>query len=260
MIVNLIDPALTADSFNAVTISNPIGSNGSTVFEVGPHTIDALILQNGNLNVTSDLTVTQVMSWTGGSLSAYFNSPAQFTLASTAVMTINPGGVYLYLPLINDGTITWQGPYSLTAGPKGSLTNHGTLNINTTPASQVTLGTSNVPFTNTGTLRVNALNNVNVDYDFFNYGQVEINSGALNMTLEQLHSAGGPHPLSRGQPRGRAQVLQPRQLSDLSVWRGAQRIGHHHRRHRESRRHGHVDGPAHRHATITCKASPARCK
>jgi hypothetical protein len=180
VIVNLTDPALTADSFNAVTISNPIGSNGSTVFEVGPHTIDTLFLQNGNFGVTSDLTVTQIMSWTGGSLNAYANSPAQFTLASTAVMTINPGGVYLYLPLVNEGMITWLGPYSLTAGPKGSWTNNGTLNINTTPVSQVTLGQSFVPFTNTGTLRVNALNTVNLNYDFFNYGQVELNSGVLN--------------------------------------------------------------------------------
>ncbi len=179
-IVTVKDPALTADSFNAVTISNPIGSNGATILDVGPHSIDVLTLQNGNLNVTGDLTVTQIMSWTSGSLGAYANSPAKFTLASTAVMTISPGGVYLYLPLVNDGTITWQGPYNLTAGPKGSWVNHGTFNINTTPANQVTLGQSFVPFTNTGTLRVNALNNVNFDYDLFNYGQVELNSGVLN--------------------------------------------------------------------------------
>ncbi len=92
-IVTLADPALTADSFNAVTISNPIGSNAATILDVGPRSMDVLTLQNGNLNVTSDLTVTQVVSWTGGSLSAYGNNnSAKFTLASTAVMTISPGG------------------------------------------------------------------------------------------------------------------------------------------------------------------------
>jgi hypothetical protein len=202
VIVNLTDPALTADSFNAVTISNPIGSNGSTVFEVGSHHIDALVMQNGNFGVTSDLTVTQIMSWTGGSLNAYFNSPAKFTLASTAVMTINPGGVYLYLPLINEGTITWLGPYSFTAGPNGTLTNNGTLNINTTPASQVTLGTSSVPFTNTGLLRVNALNNINVDYDFFNYGQVELNSGSFNMRWNNYIQRAGHTHLAGGNLSG----------------------------------------------------------
>ena len=178
--VRVIDPALTADSFNAVTISNPIGSNGSTIFEVGPRSIGTLMLQNGNFGVTSDLTVTQIMSWTGGSLNAYFNSPAKFTLASTAVMTIDQAQVGLYLPLINNGTITWLGTQGLSVDARGTWTNNGTLNINTTPLFQVTLGQSSVPFTNTGMLRINALKDVNIAYDFFNYGQVEINSGALN--------------------------------------------------------------------------------
>jgi hypothetical protein len=47
VIVRVTDPALTADSFHTVTISNPIGSNGSTVFDVGPHAWD-LHHANGN--------------------------------------------------------------------------------------------------------------------------------------------------------------------------------------------------------------------
>ena len=130
--------------------------------------------------MTSDLTVTQIMSWTGGILNAYFNSPARFTLASTAVVTVGPDEAELYLPLTNNGTITWLGTKSLTAEDRGAWTNNGTLNINTTPSANVTLGRSSVPFTNTGLLRINALNDVNMAYDFYNYGQVEINSGALN--------------------------------------------------------------------------------
>ena len=179
-IVRVIDPALTADSFTAVTISHPIGSNGSTILEVGPRSIGTLMQQNGNFGVTSDLTVTQIMSWTGGSLNAYFNSPARFTLASTAVVTIDQAQVGLYLPLINNGTITWLGTQGLSVDPRGTWTNNGTLNMNTTPLFQVTLGQQSVPFTNTGLLRINALKDVNMGYDFFNYGQVEINSGALN--------------------------------------------------------------------------------
>jgi len=178
--VRVIDPALTADSFNAVTISHPLGSNGSTIFEVGPRSIGTLMLQNGNFGVTSDLTVTQIMSWTGGSLNAYFNSPAKFTLASTAVVTIDQVQVGLYLPLTNNGTITWLGTQGLSVDARGTWTNNGTLIMNTTPLFQVTLGQSSVPFTNTGLLRVSALKDVNIAYDFFNYGQVEINSGVLN--------------------------------------------------------------------------------
>ena len=48
-IVRVIDPALTADSFNAVTISNPIGSNGSTIFEVGPRSIGTLDCRTATL-------------------------------------------------------------------------------------------------------------------------------------------------------------------------------------------------------------------
>ncbi|HSD82914.1 MAG TPA: hypothetical protein VLG46_03600, partial [Anaerolineae bacterium] len=66
VIVRLTDPALTADSLSMVTISNPIGSNGSTIFEIGPRSISTLIMHNGNFGVTSDLTVTQLVSWTSG--------------------------------------------------------------------------------------------------------------------------------------------------------------------------------------------------
>jgi hypothetical protein len=206
--VRVTDPALTADSFNAVTISHPIGSNGSTIFEVGPHNIGTLMLQNGNFGVTSDLTVTQILSWTNGSLNAYFNHPARFTLASTAVMTVGPSetGISLWLPLINNGTITWLGALGLSVDTKGTWTNNGTLNINTTPLFQITLGQSSVPFTNTGLLRVSAVNDVNIAYDFINYGQVEINSGVLNARGAFYLQRGGHTRLAGGNlagpPRG----------------------------------------------------------
>jgi hypothetical protein len=144
------------------------------------------------------------MSWTGGNLNAYFNSPAKFTLANTAVMTIadGAGGLVLYLPLINDGTITWLGTQSLTAGTKGSWTNNGTLDIRTTPAANVIFGQASVPFTNTGTLHVNTNQEIRFDYQFLNYGQVLVNGGVLNLYWNNYTQWAGHTRLNGGNIAG----------------------------------------------------------
>ncbi|HSD85707.1 MAG TPA: hypothetical protein VLG46_17725, partial [Anaerolineae bacterium] len=166
--------------------------------------INTLIMRNGNFGVTSDLTVTQIVSWTGGSLNAYFNSPAHFTLANTAAMTIANGSALpeLYLPLINEGTVTWLGTQSMLAGPKGTWTNNGTLNLYSAPIANVTFGKESVPFTNTGTLRVNATGDVQFDYALLNYGEVVLNSGALNMHWNNYNQWAGHTRLNGGNLAG----------------------------------------------------------
>lgn len=174
----ITDQSLTADSFSVMTIT---GSSGNLALDVAPHTIGSLLLLSGNLNSTRDLTVTQVMSWAGGSLLGDVVNPARFVIASTAVVTIDNGttALGLYRPLVNDGTLTWLGAQSLNTNAKAAWLNRGEMNVNTTPASQVTLGESTATFTNTGSLRLNAARRVQIDYSLINYGQVDLNSGEL---------------------------------------------------------------------------------
>lgn len=199
-IFRLTDPALADGVLQAITATNPAGSNGSTVLQGGPLTVGDLTLA-GNLSVQMPLTVTGVLSWSGGSLSNGGLTPYTITLAAGGVMTMAglSLGLSLYAPFVNAGQVTWLGAASLNGNAGTRWRNDGVLVMQ--PSAGVTFGQSapsDAPFVNTGVLRKLGGHDVQFDQPFDNFGQVEINGGAINMRWADYRQYAGHTRLNGG--------------------------------------------------------------
>ncbi len=186
-ILTMTDLALTADSLATVTVSRPQGSNGSMVFDVGARNIGTLNLQNAAIQLNAPLTVTGGLDWFQSAISSSSNQP--IILATGSVSTLTGGGSNFTTSLVTNGTFTWSGSGTLSAGT-GSWTNNGTINLQGTSSTAATtfdsglqFGGSSMAFFNYGTLNASHTGTVKFETaGFSNHGTVVLNSGTLWMS------------------------------------------------------------------------------
>ncbi len=95
-IVSITDPTLQSGSLADVTVSQPIGSNAAIVLDIGAHPIAALTMNSGNLGWIGEVTVTNSLLWSNGSLGG--GAALTMTVGAGATFTISEGGHSVYAP------------------------------------------------------------------------------------------------------------------------------------------------------------------
>jgi len=199
-IVRLSDPALSGDSLQTLVINTTPGGSGSSVLQVGDHSVGALTLTRGNLSWGGTLSVTGSFSWVAGGLSAASGSSATLLIAAGASGTIptavGAGQTLGGATLTNNGTLTLTGTpaLSLSSGiTRAKLINNGTLEF-LTAGPMVLMGSGDVR--NNGTLRAGGTLQFDLGVPLVNAGLLDVGAGRLHaVELElqagELRLAGG---------------------------------------------------------------------
>jgi hypothetical protein len=199
--VILTDGALTTDSLRTVTSLAYAGIQagafrGTTNLKAGARNVETLVLDS--TFITQDnITVTQVLSLSGYIMRGDSFAPTTMTLGSNAVMTATDGAA-LHTQFVNNGIARLVGNSGVDFGLDihSKLVNNGVIDIRPAPAaSKWRLGLSNNSqgqIVNRGVLAINTSRTVELNSQFFNYGLVEVNGGALT-TRELIFEQYGGH-------------------------------------------------------------------
>lgn len=178
-----------------------IGGTGYTHFNGGTISIPANLtatnieFSSGSASGTGDLTITNDLNWTGGTIG---NQVDAGQLITSATVTLN-GGDRLETTWQNNGTLTWSGG-SFTLNTNGILINNGTFDIQT-DQDIFTLG-SPQSIQNVGTIEKTSGSSTTIFYpDFTNSGIVDVQTGTLRIrggsnTGQIVPSAGGTVDIS----------------------------------------------------------------
>jgi hypothetical protein len=195
-----------------------VGAHFSALLNIaGPTTAQNLLLTGGTITGTNTLTVTGVLSWTGGTMAGtgvtYILPSAQLNMAYSTNYLVLDGRT-----LNNAGTATW-----MNAGPL-YVRNGGTFNNNSLFDVQNTLYVTDNggTFNNTGTLRKRAGYNFTssnvLNFNNLSTGKIEIESG--QMYLYKFSNAGGTVTLNGGTFAGTPLNLQGGTLKGVGTVSG----------------------------------------
>jgi hypothetical protein len=187
--VNINSEAVIANVGNRVTIN----SGGKTNFSSSmPITVTTLVLERGELSGVNDLTVTGVLTWTGGTMSGSGKT------ITTGKLVINQGNGYhgLARTLENHGLATWTG--GAIYSDSGAIFNNlsgSTFDLQGDLAS-TNSGSTSATFNNAGLFRKSAgIGTAKLGLIFNNNGRVDIQVGTLRF---------GERGISSGQFTGMA--------------------------------------------------------
>ncbi len=146
--------ALTKSGAGTLTLTGANTYTGTTTINAGTLNLNSALtaanvtLSGGTLGGTAALTVTNMLDWTGGTMSGSGGT----TLAATAALSISGAGTKTLAgrTLNLNGSTTWTGTGNLSVSSATTINNAGTFNIQT---DADTTGAGALTFNNTGTLR-----------------------------------------------------------------------------------------------------------
>ncbi len=140
----------------------------------GPRTLQNIDLQGRTMNGDSDLTISNQLTWTNGTI----QRTGLTTLGSGATWTISGNPKSLDSDFRNEGTITWLST-AVYQPPGVTFTNVGTIDIQ----SNDYWGTSGsgAILDNQGTINKSAGNITYIDSVFTNSGSVNVSAGEFRM-------------------------------------------------------------------------------
>ncbi len=176
--------------------ANSLAVSGGTLTANTALSINTFTFSGGTLAGSGTVTIGGALTWTGGTMSG----TGKAVVASTATLSINPGGGFVQLnqELDNQGAATWSSGeirmFNGTINNSGSFTadtSSGVLSAYGYPSPG---GTANA-FNNSGTMTVVGSSTVQFIYlppyvgvSFNNSGTVNVNAGTLSLLAGGTHS------------------------------------------------------------------------
>jgi uncharacterized repeat protein (TIGR01451 family) len=165
-------------------LSGLLSLSGGTLYLDGSASVPAVRLSSGTLGGSSILTVTEVMTWTGGTMTG----SGMTVIAAGADLGLS-GGYGKSLDgrvLDNQGTVTMVGTGNLDLLNGAVFSNTGTFDLQ---VNQSIVDAGGATFNNAGTFRkAGGGGTSQVQVVFNNGGTVEVQSGTLQLTGDGDHS------------------------------------------------------------------------
>jgi hypothetical protein len=164
-----------------VTGTTAINGGGVSFDGSNPITIPTLNLTSGTLSGSTDITVTDVMSWTGGTMSG----PAQTIVNGTLDITqvAGSGGKRLDArTLVNDGAATWSGTGDIFGLNGATIINSAGATFDLSADADLVFSSgSPMAFINEGMLTKSGSTTTRSTFAFNNSGTVSVISGTLQL-------------------------------------------------------------------------------